>query len=155
MASSSSLLCCILGLIVVTILEMARGVNAVFPATPWSMDHATFYDDDFMEEMDAHVFCRIVQAELVDMETCSAQALSSVLFKDGFACGSCYQIRCTAAFACCGDYPIITVTATNLCPPKWAQPSDNGGWCTPTAPQSPLRHIVDWHAGIVPITYPR
>ncbi|URD82632.1 hypothetical protein MUK42_02161 [Musa troglodytarum] len=118
---------------------MARGVNAVFPATPWSMDHATFYDDESASATMGGA-CGYGNLFSTGSGTKTA-ALSSVLFKDGFACGSCYQIRCTAAFACCGDYPIITVTATNLCPPKWAQPSDNGGWCTPTAPQSPLRHV--------------
>ncbi|RRT64229.1 hypothetical protein B296_00024623 [Ensete ventricosum] len=67
--------------------------------------------------------------------------LSSVLFKDGFACGSCCQIRGTAASACYGGYPIITVTATNLYPPKRAQPSDDGGGATHT----PLRHVQAGH----------
>ncbi|RRT33200.1 hypothetical protein B296_00058453 [Ensete ventricosum] len=87
-------------------------------------------------------------------------ALSSTLFKDGFACGTCYQIRCRGSPHCYGSFPIITVTGTNLCPPNWAQPSDNGGWCNP-----PRRHfdlskpafmqIAYWRAGIVPVMYRR
>ncbi|RWW82350.1 hypothetical protein BHE74_00009195 [Ensete ventricosum] len=87
-------------------------------------------------------------------------ALSSVLFKDGFGCGSCYQIRCTGASACYRGSPIITVTATNLCPPNWAQPSDNGGWCNPPRvhfdmSKPAFMKIADWHAGIVPVMYRR
>ncbi|KAG8091686.1 hypothetical protein GUJ93_ZPchr0012g20324 [Zizania palustris] len=53
-----------------------------------------------------------------------------------------------------------TITATNLCPPNWALPSDNGGWCN-----SPRQHfdmsqpawerIGVYRAGIVPVLYQR
>jgi hypothetical protein len=56
--------------------------------------------------------------------------------------------------------PAVTVTATNLCPPNWALPSNNGGWCN-----NPRQHfdmsqpswlnIGIYRAGIIPILYQR
>ncbi|KAL6627611.1 hypothetical protein ACP70R_031337 [Stipagrostis hirtigluma subsp. patula] len=89
-------------------------------------------------------------------------ALSSVLFNDGAMCGACFAIACDARRSrwCKPGAPPVTVTATNLCPPNWALPSDNGGWCNP-----PRRHfdmsqpawetIAVYRAGIVPVNYRR
>ncbi|KAJ8509952.1 hypothetical protein OPV22_000386 [Ensete ventricosum] len=135
MVSSSSPPFCILGSMVAIILEIARGVNAVFHAMPWSMAHATFCDDESASATMGGA-CGYGNPFSTGYGTKTVE-LSSVLFKDGFACDSCCQIRGTAASACYGGYPIITVTATNLYPPKRAQPSDDGGGATHT----PLRHV--------------
>ncbi|CAI0627223.1 unnamed protein product, partial [Linum tenue] len=57
-------------------------------------------------------------------------ALSTTLFNDGKACGGCYQIVCdgTKVPQWCRRGTYITITATNLCPPNYNLPSDNGGW---------------------------
>lgn len=83
-----------------------------------------------------------------------------MLFEDGYGCGTCYQIRCVHSSACFRGSPIATVTATNLCPPNWNEPSDNGGWCNPPSvhfdmSKPAFMRIADWHAGIVPVMYRR
>jgi len=41
-------------------------------------------------------------------------ALSSTLFNNGYACGTCYQIQCVQSSACYSNVLYTTVTATNL-----------------------------------------
>lgn len=89
-------------------------------------------------------------------------ALSTALFNDGKACGGCYQITCDARQVpqwCLKD-KYITITATNFCPPNYALPSDNGGWCNPPRPhfdmsQPAFETIAKYRAGIVPVLYRR
>lgn len=92
----------------------------------------------------------------------STAALSTVLFNDGAACGQCYRISCDHAAdpRFCRRGTSVTVTATNLCPPNYALPNDDGGWCNP-----PRRHfdmsqpawesIGVYRGGIVPVNYRR
>ncbi|KAL5738005.1 hypothetical protein ACOSP7_030766 [Xanthoceras sorbifolium] len=55
-------------------------------------------------------------------------AVSGALFRGGEACGACYQLRCDyrADPKWCLRRALVTVTATNFCPPN-----NHGGWCDP------------------------
>uniref|UniRef100_A0A453IMX7 Expansin n=1 Tax=Aegilops tauschii subsp. strangulata TaxID=200361 RepID=A0A453IMX7_AEGTS len=90
-------------------------------------------------------------------------ALSQALFNDGAACGQCYKIACDRKLAdpmFCKPGVSVTITATNLCPPNYALPSDNGGWCNPPRPhfdmaQPAWEKIGVYKGGIIPVMYQR
>ncbi|KAL6626519.1 hypothetical protein ACP70R_030245 [Stipagrostis hirtigluma subsp. patula] len=88
-------------------------------------------------------------------------ALSTALYGDGRSCGACYLVTCDASRTqYCKPGTSVTVTATNFCPPNYAEPSDNGGWCNPPRQhfdmsQPAWETIAVYSAGIVPVNYAR
>ncbi|KAF7006224.1 hypothetical protein CFC21_021281 [Triticum aestivum] len=92
----------------------------------------------------------------------STAALSTALFNDGASCGQCYRIRCDYAAdpRFCIRGASVTITATNLCPPNYALPNDDGGWCNPPRQHFDMAepawlNIGVYRGGIVPVLYQR
>lgn len=92
----------------------------------------------------------------------STAALSTALFNDGASCGQCYRIMCDykSDTRWCIRGTSVTITATNFCPPNFALPSDNGGWCNPPRQHFDMAYpawqkIGIYRGGIVPVLYQR
>ncbi|KAL2902280.1 putative expansin-A30 [Bienertia sinuspersici] len=144
-------------------VRLSNGYPTKFKPSRWNIAHATFYGDDTASETMGGA-CGYGNLFKNGYGTDTA-AVSTVLFKNGYGCGTCYQLMCAYSKWCNprkghGGFPIITVTATNLCPPNWGKDSNAGGWCNPPRTHFDLsmpafKKIAFWKAGIVPVQYRR
>jgi hypothetical protein len=92
------------------------------------------------------------------LRTCTPRG-TALFNDDGAACGQCYKVACDRKRAD-PRWCKPGVTATNFCPPNWALPSDNGGWCNPPRPhfdmaQPAWEKIGVYRGGIIPVMYTR
>ncbi|KMS97202.1 hypothetical protein BVRB_7g177540 [Beta vulgaris subsp. vulgaris] len=81
-------------------------------------------------------------------------ALSTALFNDGLACGSCFEIQCLNSKWC--KPGSIKITATNFCPPNYTKTVDI--WCNPPQKHFDLSmkmfvKIAEYKAGVVPVKF--
>ncbi|CAD6338146.1 unnamed protein product [Miscanthus lutarioriparius] len=133
---------------------------APFTTSDWQDGSATFYGDDSGLGADFGGACGYGANDIQSLYSTSTAALSTPLFASGSGCGQCYELRCVNSRWCNPGSPAVVVTGTNLCPPNWNLPSDNGGWCNPPrqhfdmAPPSFLI-LAPRVAGIVPVQFRR
>ncbi|CAL9065930.1 expansin-A11-like [Musa acuminata AAA Group] len=150
------------GLVLLMVLAVSSMFSVVegFKPSGWTKATATFYGgSDASGTMGGA--CGYGNLYSTGYGTRTA-ALSTALFGDGASCGQCYKIICDyrADTRWCLKGVSVTITATNFCPPNYALPNDDGGWCNPPRQhfdmaQPAWEKIGIYRGGIVPVMFQR
>ncbi|XP_015866101.2 expansin-A12 [Ziziphus jujuba] len=132
-----------------------KAINAQLNGN-WLSGHATFYGSD-QNPTTLGGACGYDNTFHAGFGVNTA-AVSGTLFRQGEACGACYQVICNYKIdpKWCLQGRVVTVTATNFCPQN-----NNGGWCDPPrqhfdmSTPAFLRIARPGNEGIIPVLYRR
>ena len=131
---------CLASLISLSSLVQAK-IPGAYSGGAWQSVHATFYGgSDASGTMGGACGHDNLYSQGYGVNTAT---LSTALFNNGLSCSVCFELKCANDPTWChSGSPSILIIATNFCPPNYALPSDNGGWCNPPRAATPAAAVA-------------